>query len=93
MTEQVRYRIDRKLVKQVELICRESGISPGQAVSMFFAQIVKLGGLPFRPSAFPALDEYGITLDQAQAALKKATAELDKEFETGKMVEFKGTLP
>jgi len=50
MTEQVRYRIDRKLVKQVQRVCRELGMTPTQAVSMFFTQMVRVGGLPFRPS-------------------------------------------
>jgi addiction module RelB/DinJ family antitoxin len=90
MTEQVRYRIDKGLVKEVERICRDMGITPAQAVSMFFAQIVKLGGLPFRPAAYPALEEYGVTLEEAEAALAKISRELDKEFEAGQMVEFKG---
>jgi len=93
MTEQVRYRIDRDLVKKAEQICREFGVSPGQAVSMFFSQVVKLGGLPFRPSAYPAMEEYGVTLEQAEAALAPLTKELREEFEAGKMVEFKGKLP
>lgn len=58
MTEQVRYRIDKELLKKAEKICRKLGISPGQAVSMFFAQMANIGGLPFRPSVFPALEEY-----------------------------------
>ncbi len=93
MTEQVRYRIDKELVKRAERICREFGITPGQAVSMFFAQMVKLGALPFRPSAFPALEEYGVSLEQAKAALAEVTRELGKEFEGGKMTEFKGKIP
>ena len=47
MTEQVRYRIKKKLVKEAEKVCEEIGISPSQAVSMFFAQMVKVGGVPF----------------------------------------------
>ncbi len=50
MTEQVHYRIDRDLVKRTKQVCSGLGITPTQAVSMFFAQMVKLGGLPFRPS-------------------------------------------
>ena len=67
MTEQVRYRIDKKLVRKAEKLCEEIGISPSQAVSMFFAQMVKVGGVPFRPSNFPALEEYGVTLAEAEA--------------------------
>ena len=76
MTEQVRYRLDRKLVKEAEKICEELGISPTQAVSMFFAQLVKLGGMPFRPSNHPALEEYGATLKQAKASEDRARKEI-----------------
>jgi addiction module RelB/DinJ family antitoxin len=50
MTEQVHYRIDRSLVKRTKKICAELGITPTQAVSMFFAQLCRVGGLPFRPT-------------------------------------------
>ena len=56
MTEQVHYRIDRKLVKRTKKVCADLGITPTQAVSMFFAQVARLGGLPFRPSTSPGLD-------------------------------------
>src|SRR5437899_2996782 len=77
MTEQVRYRIDKKLVKEAERVCKEIGLSPSQAVSIFFAQMVKLGGVPFRVSNFPALEEYGATLAEAEAAEFQARRELD----------------
>lgn len=93
MTEQVRYRIDRKLVKEAERVCKEIGVAPSQVVSMFFAQLVKLRALPFRPSEFPALEDYGVGLGQAETALAEVTRKLDAEFESGKMVEFKGKLP
>lgn len=51
MTEQVHYRIDRDLVKKAKRLCGEMGITPTQAVSMFFAALVQTGGLPFRPAA------------------------------------------
>ena len=93
MTEQVRYRIDKKLVRKAEKLCEEIGISPSQAVSMFFAQMVKVGGVPFRPSNFPALEEYGVTLAEAEAAEARARRELDADEKAGKLVEFKGKLP
>jgi addiction module RelB/DinJ family antitoxin len=93
MTEQVRYRIDRDLVKKAYRLCRELNLSPTQAVAMFFGQMVRLGGLPFRPSAFPALEEYGATSAQAEAALATATDYLEREREAGRLVEFKGKLP
>ncbi len=90
MTEQVRYRIDKRLVKAAEKVCQDIGIAPSHAVSMFFAQLVKTGGLPFRPSNFPALDEYGITLAQARTAEMEARRELDADEKAGRLVEFRG---
>ncbi len=74
-------------------MAEEIGTTPGDLVRMFFAQVVKLRALPFRPSSFPALEEYGVTLAQAEAALAGATQELAGEFASGKMSEFKGKLP
>jgi addiction module RelB/DinJ family antitoxin len=51
MTEQVHYRIDRGLVKKAKRLCGDMGITPTQAVSMFFAALVQEGGMPFRPAA------------------------------------------
>ena len=68
MTEQVRYRIEQRLVREAEKVCDELGLSPSQVVSMTFAQLVRLRALPFRPSEFPALEEYGATLAEADAA-------------------------
>ena len=92
MTEQVRYRIERSLVKQAEKVCGDLGMTPTQAVSMFFAQLVKLGALPFRPSNFPALQEYEATDSQGKAAEAEARAELDRDETAGKLVRFKGKL-
>ena len=92
MNEQIRLRIDGRLAEQAAAICRRLGITPTAAVSMFFAQMVKLGGLPFRPSEFPALDEYGVTLSQAEAAEKAALAEIKAARKAGKLVEFSGAL-
>jgi addiction module RelB/DinJ family antitoxin len=92
MTEQVRWRIDKRLVAEAEAVCRRLGISPTAAVSMFFAQMVKVGGLPFRPSEFPALDEYGVPLHQAEAAETEAMAEIDVARKAGRLVPFTGKL-
>ena len=92
MTEQVRMRIDKRLVAEAEAVCRRLGISPTAAVSMFFAQMVKIGGLPFRPSEFPALDEYGVALRQAEAAEAEARAEIDADRKAGRLVPFTGKL-
>jgi addiction module RelB/DinJ family antitoxin len=92
MTEQVRFRIERGLLREADEVCREIGVSPSGAVSMFFAQLVKLRGLPFRPSHFPALEEYGATLEQATAAEDAALAEIAADRKAGKLKKFTGKL-
>lgn len=92
MTEQIRLRIDSELAEEADAVCREIGITPTAAVSMFFAQMVKLRGLPFRPSDFPALDEYGVTLGQATAAEDAALAEIAASRKAGKLETFAGKL-
>ena len=74
------------------MVCREIGITPTAAVSMFFAQMVKLRGLPFRPSVFPVLDEFGVTLAQATAAENAALAEIELSRKAGKLETFTGKL-
>lgn len=93
VTEEFRVRIDPKLLRETKRVAEEMGTTPGDLVRMLFAQVVKLRGLPFRPSSFPALDDYGVSLAQAETALAGATKELEAEFGSGKMVEFKGKLP
>jgi addiction module RelB/DinJ family antitoxin len=92
MTEQVRYRIDRRLVKEAEEVCDELGVSPSQVVSMLFAQLVRLRALPFRPSEFPALEDYGATLADAEAAEDRALKEIERDRKAGRVVRFTGKL-
>jgi addiction module RelB/DinJ family antitoxin len=92
MTEQIRLRIDSQLAEEAGVVCREIGITPTAAVSMFFSQMVKLRGLPFRPSDFPALDEYGVSLAQATAAENSALAEIAASRKTGRLAPFNGKL-
>lgn len=92
MNEQIRLRIDGRLAEQAAAVCKRLGITPTTAVSMFFAQMVKLGGLPFRPSEFPTLDEYGVTLGEAKAAEEAALAEIKAARKAGKLTEFSGAL-
>lgn len=92
MTEQIRFRIDSQLAAEADVVCREIGITPTVAVSMLFAQMVKLRGLPFRPSDFPALDEYGVTLDQATMAEDSVLAEIASSRKAGKLAPFTGKL-
>ena len=92
MTEQIKLRIDRQLAAEAKVVCREIGITPTAAVSMFFAQMVKLRGLPFRPSDFPTLDEYAVTLAQATLAEDAALAEIAASRETARLEPFAGAL-
>jgi addiction module RelB/DinJ family antitoxin len=92
MTEQIRLRIDSQLAEEADQVCREIGITPTAAVSMLFAQMVKLRGLPFRPGDFPALDEYGVTLAQATAAEDSALAEIASSRKAGRLEPFTGKL-
>ena len=92
MTEQIRLRIDSQLAEEADMVCREIGITPTAAVSMFFAQMVKLRGLPFRPRDFPVLDEFGVTLAQATAAENSALAEIELSRKAGKLETFTGKL-
>ena len=80
------------MAEEAHEVCREIGITPTAAVSMFFAQMVKLRGLPFRPGDFPALDEYGATLAQATAAENSALAEIKAARKAGKLKTFAGGL-
>jgi addiction module RelB/DinJ family antitoxin len=93
MTEQVRYRIEQRLVREAEKVCDELGLSPSQVVSMTFAQLVRLRALPFRPSEFPALEAYGATLAEADAAEERALREIGRDRRAGKVVRFTGKLP
>lgn len=85
-------RIDRRLAREAEAVCRKLGITPTAAVSMFFSQMVRVGGLPLRPTEFPALDEYGVTPAQADAAEAAALKEIGRDRKAGRLVQFTGSL-
>jgi addiction module RelB/DinJ family antitoxin len=93
MTEQVRYRIHKNLVRDATKVFDAIGVTPSAAVSMFFAQVVHQRGLPFKPSEFPALEEYGADLEGAAKAEKEARTELAADKQAGRLFEFKGNLP
>lgn len=92
MTEQIRLRIDRALAQEAGAVCREMGITPTAAVSLFFSQMVKLRGLPFRPGSYPALEEYGATWAQATAAEEEALMEIAASRKSGGLKPFTGAL-
>ena len=93
MTEQVRYRIDKNLVREAGKVFDAIGVPPSTAVSMFFAQVINQRGLPFRPAEFPALEEYGANLEEAARAEREARTELAADKKAGRLVEFRGKLP
>ena len=59
---------------------------------MFFSQMVSQRGLPFRPSSFPALEEFGASLAEATAAEDAAIREIQKSRKARKLREFTGKL-
>ncbi len=92
MTGRSSLRLDRELVEEAHQVCREIGITPTAAVSLFFAQMVKVRGLAFRPSNFPALEQCEVTLAQATATKDFALAEIAASREAGMLEKFAGRL-
>jgi addiction module RelB/DinJ family antitoxin len=92
MTDIARIRIDSKLKREAEGVLKEIGLTPRAALELFYAQLIKLKALPFRPSAFPVLEEYGGTLPQSEAAEKAVIAEFEMDRKAGRTFEFKGKL-
>ncbi len=91
-TEEFRVRVDRQLVKEAKQVAEDLGTTPGDAVRMFFSQFVKLRALPFQPSGFPALAEYGATLEEAEAAEARALKEIRAQRKAGKLKPFTGKI-
>lgn len=84
--------MDASLKREAEEVLKEIGLSPRTALELFYAQVVKLRGLPFRPSAFPVLEEYGVTREQAEAAEEAVIAEFAADRKAGRTFQFKGKL-
>jgi addiction module RelB/DinJ family antitoxin len=93
MSDIARTRIDSDLKREAEAVLDEIGLTPRAALELFYTQLVKLRALPFRPSAFPVLDEYGVTMEQAEAAADRAIKEFDAERKAGRVQVFTGKLP
>lgn len=90
-TVQLRYRINRKLKQEAEKVLDNLQCDPGSAISMFYQQVIRSRGLPFRPSEFPALDEYGATPADAEAASRAVIRDFSKA-KPGQVFEFTGKL-
>ena len=93
MTEQLRIRLDKDLIAKGGRVLSDIGLTPTQAVAVFYTRLVKMGRMPFPLSANPVLDEYGVTEDEADRAIAKAMQEVEADDKAGQLVEFKGKLP
>ncbi len=50
-TAMIRARTEPEVKKNAEKIIRAFGLTPTAAITMFYRQIIRLGGLPFQPNA------------------------------------------
>ena len=66
MTGRVQTRIDPNLQEEAENILRVQGITPSQAIVMFYTQITRQRWLPFQPSEVPNI-ELSIDLENAKS--------------------------
>jgi len=90
MNEIAPSQIDPELKREAEAVLREIGLNPHAALALFYAQIIKLRALPFTPSEFPVLQEYGATVEQAETAEAAAFAELAEDEAAGRLYKFEG---
>lgn len=50
MTTRLQHRIDSALKEDAEAILQQQGFKPSQAITLFYTEIKRRGGLPFTPS-------------------------------------------
>jgi DNA-damage-inducible protein J len=50
-TAMIRARAEPQVKKRAEAVLRKLGLSPTDAITMFYLQIIRIGGLPFQPNA------------------------------------------
>jgi addiction module RelB/DinJ family antitoxin len=65
----LQHRIDPVLRQEAEAILRKQGIKPAQAIILFYVEITRYGGLPFRPTPVRRSE---IPNAQLRKALKEA---------------------
>jgi addiction module RelB/DinJ family antitoxin len=71
-TEPFRIRIERGRKARAAKILQRFGLTPGEAVNVFFAKVEEVGGLPFdlRPTSSTAISymesEYGLSSEDAK---------------------------
>lgn len=52
-TTRMQHRVDSELKKEAEYILAKQGIRPAQAITIFYTEIKRTGGLPFLPTKVP----------------------------------------
>ncbi len=57
MSELLRIRVDKELLRKTKQTCSDLGVKPGAVVNALFVQIVKRKELPFRITAETPEDE------------------------------------
>jgi len=92
MSAIARKRINPRLKRDAQAVLESIGLTHDAALQLYYAQIVNLGGLPFVPSQFPALAEYGATVEDAERAASGAVREVNADLKSGRAFVFKGTL-
>jgi antitoxin component of RelBE/YafQ-DinJ toxin-antitoxin module len=91
-----RARVPAKRLKNVEKVFRRIGLTPGEAVNAFLAQVEINRGLPFPVRADPVEDgyayarsEYGLTREEADAFSADIHAEVEEARRNGMLREIK----
>jgi addiction module RelB/DinJ family antitoxin len=89
-TTLLRARVPATRMKNAERIFRRIGLTPGEAVNAFLAQVEINRGLPFPVKAEPVDDgyayawsEYGLTKKEADAFSAAAAAEVEEARKNG----------
>ena len=67
----IQQRIDPALQREAEAILNTQGIKPSQAIILFYMEVARSGGLPFRPSPVRRAEI-------PNARLRKALADADR---------------
>jgi addiction module RelB/DinJ family antitoxin len=84
----VQFRVDTTIKKEAFAVFREMGISPSEAVRVFFKQVQKTRSLPFAIGADIAPGD-GLE-DGYTAWVKARLADTIKKLDSGEMVSYSG---
>ena len=92
-TTLVRARVNARRVRKVTRILDRLGLKPEDVVNLVFAKIEQRQGLPFavgEPEEDYAVQEYGLTPAEMDAAAKRIKRSIARERKAGTLTEFKG---